>query len=107
MRKHDRAALELALQETLTEKDQGRVEQVRSMLRDRPWFEVARFAAAHRQCLALNLQPWELPPVWVGVGEDPAADRLWKRMRRAGVSKYHPSPIAACEAAERAQLADK
>ena len=107
MRKIDRAALELALQQTLEEKDQGRVEQVRSMLKDRPWFEVARFASAHRQCLALNLKPWELPPVWVGVGDDPHAEALWKRMRACKVSKYHPDPVKACEQAEAALEAQR
>jgi hypothetical protein len=80
----------------------ARGDQIDRMLEDRDWFEVARFAAAYCQCRALNLKPWELPPVWVGVGEDPEAEKLWKRMRRAGVSKYHPDPIGACEAAEKA-----
>jgi len=36
-----------------------------------------------------------------GNGGDEQALRLLKRMRRAGVSRWHPSPIAACEAAEK------
>jgi hypothetical protein len=71
------------------------------MLERRPWFEVARFASAHCQCRALNLKPWELPPVWVGVGDDPQAEKLWERMRRAGISRYDPDPVRACEQAEK------
>jgi len=40
---------------------------------------------------------------------DPDEQRGWRsaallrqRMERCGVSKYHPDPVAACEAAERA-----
>ena len=62
MRKIDRAALELALHQTLAEKDQSRVEQVRSMLEGRTRLEVSQFCSFHRQIEALRLQPWELPP---------------------------------------------
>ena len=105
MRKIDRAALELALQQTLAEKDQSRVEQVQSMLKGRTRLEVSQFCSFHRQIAALKLRPWELPPCMGdldnGNGGDEQALRLLKRMRRAGVSRWHPSPIAACEAAEK------
>jgi len=101
MRKIDRDALKLAMKMAREEPD-GRGEQLDRMLADREWFEVARFAAAHCQCRALGLKPWELPPVWVGVGHDPHGEALWKRMRACGISRYHPNPIAACEAAENA-----
>jgi len=107
MRKIDRDALELALQQTLAEKDQGRVEQVRSMLEGRTRLEVSQFCSFHRQIERVNLRPWELPPCLGdydggrGNGRDEQAWALLKRMRRAGVSRWHPSPIAACEAAEK------
>jgi hypothetical protein len=107
MRKIDRAALELALQQTLTEKDHGRVEQVQWMLEKRARLEVSQFCSFHRQIESLHLKPWELPPCLGdldnGSGRDEQAWRLLKRMQKAGVSRWHPSPIAACEAAEKAR----
>jgi hypothetical protein len=99
MRTKDREALQLAMT-MAREPPDGRGEQIDSMLKKREWFYVARFASAHCQCRALRLRPWELPPVWVGVGDDPQAEQLWKRMRACGVSRYHPDPIKACETAE-------
>jgi hypothetical protein len=105
MRKHDRAALELALEQTLAEKDQSRVEQVRAMLQRRTRLAVSQFCSFHRQIEALKLKPWEVPPCLGhldnGSGRDEQAWRLLKRMQKAGVSRWHPSPIAACEAAEK------
>jgi hypothetical protein len=103
MRKIDRDALKLAMI-MAREGPDGRGDQIDRMLVNRPWFEVARFAAAHCQRRALNLKPWELPPVWVGVGHDPHGEALWKRMRACGISRYHPNPIVACEAAEKTVL---
>src|SRR6516165_10822771 len=96
----DREALQLAMVQAREGPD-GRADQLDRMLQRRPWFEVARFAAAHCQCRALKLLPWELPPVWSGVGDDPEADKLWERMQRAGISRYHPDPMAALEKAEQ------
>jgi hypothetical protein len=106
MRKIDRAALELALEQTLAEKDQGRVDQVRSMLQGRTRLEVSQFCSFHRQIEALKLKPWEVPPCCVSMAnpdnDNAAAMQLLKRMRACGVSKWHPNPILACEAAEKA-----
>ena len=106
MRKTDRAALDLALQQTLAEKDQSRVEQVRSMLEGRTRLEVSQFCSFHRQIAALRLQPWELPPCLGDYdgppgGRDEQAWALLKRMQKAGVSRWHPSPLEAVEAAEK------
>ena len=106
MRKIDRAALELALEQTLAEKDQSRVEQVRSMLQRRTRLEVSQFCSFHRQIEALRLRPWELPPCLGhldnGSGRDEQAWRLLKRMEKAGISRWHPDPLAACQQAEAA-----
>ena len=106
MRKIDRAALELALEQTLAEKDQGRVEQVRTMLQRRTRLAVSQFCSFHRQIEALKLRPWEMPPCLGdldnGSGRDAQAWRLLKRMRKAGVSRWHPSPLEACQKAEAA-----
>jgi hypothetical protein len=100
MNRKDREALQLAMAQAREGPD-ARGDQLDKMLAGRPWFDVARFASAHCQCRALNLKPWELPPVWVGVGDDAQVDQLWARMRACGVSKYHPDPIKACEQAEK------
>jgi len=101
MNRKDLEALQLAMQQAREPPD-GRGEQIDNMLKKREWFYVARFASAHCQCRALRLRPWELPPVWVGVGDDPEAEKLWKRMKDLGVSKYDPDPVRACEQAEAA-----
>jgi len=111
----DRAALELAIKLTLEEKDQGRVAQVKSMLADlqRPWSETACFCAYHRQARVLDLHPWEEPPCHIYPDDEEymairgprhvtaEAVTLLKRMLDAGISRYHPDPLAALEAAKR------
>lgn len=110
--KTDRAALELALKLTLAEPD--RTEQIGCKLAEDGWFDAATFASYHRQCDALHLAPWESPPCWI---DDPDATlaapnnvpwahgaheaaRLVKRMMVLGISKYHPDPLGAIEAAK-------
>jgi len=109
----DRAALILAINETLKEPDQNRVEQVRGMLDDpqRPWSETARFCSYHGQMQALRLRPWEEPPCYPDdpeymeqvrrshIGAEAVA--LIRRMLKLGISRYHPDPMMALAAAER------
>jgi hypothetical protein len=108
VKKHDRAALKLALEQTLAEKDQARVAQVRRMLEGRTRLEVSQFCSFHRQIDALGLHPWELPPCLGDMenpnGRDERAWTLLQRMRKAGISRWHPNPLAACEAAEKTVL---
>jgi hypothetical protein len=112
----DRAALVLAIELTLQETDQGRVQQVRSMLHDpdRSWDETAHFCSYHQQMNALNLHPWELPPLSIypddadymkirGRQVTPEAVTLLKRMLDAGISRYHPDPLAALAAVEHCE----
>src|SRR4051812_25463897 len=102
----DRKALQRALDLTLAEKDQGRVEQIRSMLTDRSWQEVAEFCSYHRQGQHLSLQPWEDPPMCIDpdeidaiIARGPNASnqyggaRLLKKMLAAGLSPFDPSPL--------------
>jgi hypothetical protein len=102
MKPIDREALELALKLTLEEKDKGRVEQVRGMLKDRRWRDVAGFCAFHRQIQVLNLHPWQSPPCHIDLDEigenDAEGAELLKRMLAAGVSRYHPDPLGALAA---------
>jgi hypothetical protein len=105
MQKKDKAALELSMKQ-VRDGPEKRGEQIDRMLVDRPWFEVARFASACCQSRALDLKPWELPPVWVGISGghgDPHGEALWKRMKGLGISRYHPDPLRACQEAEKAQ----
>jgi hypothetical protein len=102
----DREALNRALQLTLAEGEQGRAEQVRSMLTEDGWYYAASFCAYHQQCQALNLKPWESPPCHVDGDKfrdrDHDAVRLLKRMLSHGISRYDPTPIDSIEAKQEA-----
>ena len=108
----DQAALELAME--MARQEPGRDEQLDSMLEDRPWVDVAAFAAGCCQSRTLGLKPWEIPPCWV-VDPDNAdntphelkehdgrrqAAKLRRQMRKFGISQWHPDPLAAIEAAK-------
>jgi hypothetical protein len=87
--------------------DRHRSEQLDSMLQDRPWHQVAEFASYSCQVATLGLKPWQPPPAHVNdpdhpePGEETAA-ALLQRMLKVGVSRWHPTPLVALEAAERA-----
>jgi hypothetical protein len=111
----DKAALELAIEVTRKESP-ARRKQVDSFLATRPWFAVAKFCASCAQDRALRLMPWQHCPSHVDdiaavlkVTDDihgwRAAALLLQRMLAAGVSRWHPNPVAACEAAEKNQPA--
>jgi len=96
---------------------------VRGLLRSlwiQPWIEVATFCASCAQSRSLRLPPWQPAPCNVGNIEVALADTdevsgyraaalLCQRMQRCGVSRWHPDPVAACEAAEakRHDLAER
>jgi hypothetical protein len=104
MTKADKAALELAMK--IASRDRARAQQLKDMLDGdkfnppRPWEEVAKFAASCCQMDALNLKPWERPPCHPGI--DPlrgdGSIKLRERMDAAGISPWHPSPMAALQA---------
>jgi hypothetical protein len=67
--------------------------------------DVGKSAAYHCQIVSLGLLPWEIPPCYAMArpavyDHQRASRRLLGRMLDAGVSKWHPDPVAACEAAE-------
>lgn len=113
----DRAALKLAI-ETYSAWDIGCAEQIKALMRRDGWPRAAVFAASCCQSDVLDLKPWQIPPCHIlnadnpddGLGPDqpgPASDgrhqaaQLLRRMLALGVSKYHPDPLAAIEAAEK------
>jgi predicted acylesterase/phospholipase RssA len=109
----DRAALELAIEVTRRESP-GRRQQIDSFLTTREWIYVATFCAGCAQSRSLRLPPWQPSPCFVGdmaaalANTDEqsgyrAAALLRQRMERCGVSRWHPNPVAACEAAEAEQ----
>ena len=114
MNKIDRAALELAIAQTLAKPD--RVDQIEWKLKEDGWLATAMFASYHCQCDALNLCG-EIPPceiddpevalrgpnegAWCWGARDAA--RLLKQMTALGISKYHPDPPAAIAAAKAAR----
>jgi hypothetical protein len=80
--------------------------------------EAGRFADYSAQVRSLRLPPWAYPPCWISLdeidaliaaGDDPhgkhIAAKLLKRMLALGISKYHPDPMAAIEAATKRDAA--
>jgi hypothetical protein len=69
-----------------------------------------RFVVGRCQDRNLQLRPWECPPFRTRDVDEPSDEwgnrpgevALLKRMLRAGVSRFHPDPMAAIEAAEQA-----
>jgi hypothetical protein len=109
MTRKDRAALQLALK--MMRRDPMRAKQLDDMLAaGRSWQEVAEFASYSMQFRTLRLKPWEVPPIDAddtpggealdrfGYFTNPTAVALLKRMKRAGVSRWHLDPMAALEA---------
>jgi hypothetical protein len=111
----DRRALELAIKIDRQRNKACRL-QLDDKLKTEAWIEVARFAAHRCQEISLHLAPWQCwPPSRVavddvdkpgyehrGIGQSAA---LLRRMLAAGVSRYHPDPLAALAAAPRRDAA--
>jgi hypothetical protein len=105
----DKAALKLAI-EIDRKRDHATRRQIDDMLKERPWREVAEFAAYGCQCTALHLKPWQPPPCWAEIGDRDneagpisgrrAAAELLQRMLSLGISRWHPDPVRAIEQAE-------
>lgn len=80
---------------------------------DRAAFDLAIEIARRDPAQRLGLMPWMSPPMFADMSAlslpfgDPGAKRetaeLALRMQRCGISRWHPSPAAVCEAAEAEQ----
>ena len=88
----DREVLTRAMQTAKAE----RADQLAAMLKDRPWEDVAMFAAYCCQTAALNLKPWQEPPMHAGDDRLLTPPRSWVA---SGLSKFEPDPIRALERA--------
>ena len=99
----DREALTRAIE--IVSREPDRAGQLKKMLLDEPWAEVARFAAYSAQGRVLHLKPWQVPPCVVDEENpnerDVAAQALLRKMLAAGVSRYEPDPMTALAAAKR------
>jgi hypothetical protein len=101
MTRRDRAALKLAM--AMARRDPAKARQLDDKLKDgEPWELVAQFASYGCQCRSLKLRPWETPPSDADCefSNSPGALALLKRMQRAGISRWHPDPMAALAEAE-------
>jgi hypothetical protein len=113
MNDKDKAALEQCME--IQMRDKSRAGQLQWMLDGMPdptgpngphggwfckpqsWEDVARFASSICQHQSLNLKPWESTP------GNPCVDpmggkgsiKLREKMDAAGISPYHPDPLAA------------
>lgn len=102
MNKHDKEALQAALEAVKADPEYSAHLQLQ--LDDgEPWEDVACSAAYHAQIRALRLKPWQSPPMYGDVGgpEQSQARKLLDRMLAAGVSRYHPNPLAALKQVEK------
>jgi hypothetical protein len=105
MEAHDRAAMQLAIEMMRADPEQrGQLDHVRNNQSEQ---EAGLFAVGFLQVKNLRLKPWEAPPVDSRdgapsdcYGARPAEIELRARMKRAGVSRFHPDPLAALAAAE-------
>ena len=90
----DMDALRRAME--ILKRDPSRADQLTRMLADRPWGDVAEFAAGVCQRRALNLRPWEVPPA-CGGGQyaSEETDALLNKMLTMGVSQWEPDPEGA------------
>jgi hypothetical protein len=117
MKENDRLALQLAAERYAARYG---AEHFRGRVKQSGWLEAAKSAAYVLQFANLGLEPWQIPPAKIinpdrpdeGLLEDQPglasdgrkqAASLLRRMLTAGVSKFNPDPLRACEEAERAK----
>ena len=93
----DLAALAEAVAIVRRHPDRGR--ELAEVMAQRGWHAAAAVAAYDAQCRSLHLPPWVAPPCVASVRGKPRAARLLRRMFRRGISRYHPDPLRALEAA--------
>ena len=103
LKPHDRVALQLALEKY----------RLRDPAAKRKGAEHASYCC---QCAALDLKPWQIPPMRIVDPDNPdvgrpsyqaatdgrhEAARLLREMFDLGISRWHPDPLAAIAAAKQ------
>ena len=100
----DEAALVLALDRVTRRAELERREQVADKLREEGWRAAAEFCASVQQSETLRLRPGQQPPCNIDpdsfAPSEAAAAELLRHMLAAGVSRFHPDPLAALAKAE-------
>jgi hypothetical protein len=81
-------------------RDRATRQQIDSMLKERPWREIAETYGC--QCTALHLKPWQPPPYWAEIDDQDneagpisgrrAAAELLRRLLVVGLSRFEPDP---------------
>jgi hypothetical protein len=108
--KVDREALQRAI-EMVRAEGSNEMRWIDDHLRTNGFFDAGRLASYHRQYRALQLKPWQSPPIWIDdvsatLKEPPdskdrhRAAKLLQRLLAAGLSRYEPDPLTALERAE-------
>jgi hypothetical protein len=108
--KVDREALQRAI-EMVRAEGPNEMRWIDDHLRTNGFFEAGRLASYHCQYRALQLKPWQFPPIWIDdvsatLKEPPdskdrhRAAKLLQRLLAAGLSRYEPDPLAALKRAE-------
>ena len=104
MTKLDREAMAACIDAVNAGDDAASIKQVADKLAEAGFEDAGRFAASCAQSKSLRLKPWQEPPCAADEDDpnerDKAAQKLLREMLAAGVSRYHPDPLAAIEAAK-------
>jgi hypothetical protein len=102
MNKRDKEALEQCMASAMAE-SADRKWQLETLIEQSGWEQTAKLACYICQSKSLNLAPWQAPPFRATT--DPmgsgASLRFAEKLDAKGISRYHPDPLAALEAAER------
>jgi hypothetical protein len=108
--KVDREALQRAI-EMVRAEGPNETRWIDDHLRTNGFFETGCLASYHCQYRALQLKPWQFPPIWIddvsAILKEPPdfkdrhrAAKLLQRLLAAGLSRYEPDPLTALERAE-------
>jgi hypothetical protein len=104
----DEMALRQCIEIYMAQGDSHR-KHVDEMVADQGWLVAAMFCCCRAQYDALHLKPWQEPVC--SVDEDDPNERskdaqaMLRRMLAAGVSRFHPDPVAALEGEARTRFA--
>ena len=108
MERHDLEAMRLAISTLRKDHPELRA-TIEAMLRSQGEQEVGLFAVGFCQVKNLHLKGWECPPCDTFdadpsdcYGRRPNEIALLRRMLAAGVSRFHPDPMQALAAIDRA-----